>query len=144
MRTSFVIAEEGRTRPPLAELLSNTTGNGGGGRGGQIRLKLYLSLLWVCAKAPYEATRPARAWAALLGLDDVDGRGARRIHSAFRDLEDRDMVRIRDRGGQATGRTACNRIVHFPAGEDPPAGGSYISIRIARGLPNCLVGERVA
>jgi len=54
------------------------------------------------------------------------------------------LVEGRDRGGQATGRTACNRIVHFPAGEDPPAGGSYISIRIARGLPNCLVGERVA
>lgn len=99
VRTSFVIAEPGRERPPLAELLSNTSGNGGGGRGGQVRLKLYLSLLWVCAKEPYEATRPARAWAALLGLEDIDGRGTRRVLAAFRDLEDRDMVRIRDRGG---------------------------------------------
>jgi hypothetical protein len=99
VRTSFVIAEPGRQRPPLAELLSSTTGNGGGGRGGQVRLKLYLSLLWVCAKDPYEATRPARAWAALLGLEDIDSRGARRVQNAFRDLEDRDMVRIRDRGG---------------------------------------------
>src|SRR5690349_10721147 len=75
VRTAFVIAEEGRVRPPMAELLSSTTGSGGGGRGGQVRLKLYLSLLWVCAKAPYEAIRPARAWAALLGLEDIEGRG---------------------------------------------------------------------
>ncbi|WNV86659.1 hypothetical protein [Umezawaea sp. Da 62-37] len=101
VRTAFVIAEEDRERPPMAELLSSATG-GGGGRGGQLRLKLYLSLLWVCAKEPYEAIRPARAWAALLGLDDIENRGARRIHSAIHDLVDRDLARVRDRGGQAS------------------------------------------
>ena len=101
VRNSFVIAEPGRSRPPLAELLNSTKG-AGGGRGGQVRLKLFLSLLWVCAKEPYEAIRPARAWAALLGLDDVETNGVRRIHSAIRDLEERDLVRVRERGGQAS------------------------------------------
>ena len=54
------------------------------------------------------------------------------------------LVEGRDRRGQATGRTACNRIVHFPAAGDAPAAGAYVSVRIARGLPNSLVGERVA
>jgi tRNA-2-methylthio-N6-dimethylallyladenosine synthase len=55
------------------------------------------------------------------------------------------LVEGRDRRGQATGRTACNRIVHFPAGEqDAPSAGSYVSVRIASGLPNSLVGDRVA
>lgn len=49
-----------------------------------------------------------------------------------------------DRKGQATGRTACNRIVHFPAGESPLPAGRYACVRIVRGLPNCLLGERVA
>jgi tRNA-2-methylthio-N6-dimethylallyladenosine synthase len=54
------------------------------------------------------------------------------------------LVEGRDPKGQATGRTACNRIVHFPAGEEPVPGGGYAFVRIARGLPNSLLGERVA
>ena len=48
-----------------------------------------------------------------------------------------------DRHGQATGRTACNRIVHIP-GVGQAAAGSYQSVRITRGLPNSLLGEPVA
>lgn len=54
------------------------------------------------------------------------------------------LVEGKDRAGQATGRTACNRIVHFPAGADPVPDGGYAWVRIARGLPNSLLGERVA
>ncbi|HEV2063081.1 MAG TPA: tRNA (N6-isopentenyl adenosine(37)-C2)-methylthiotransferase MiaB [Thermoanaerobaculia bacterium] len=54
------------------------------------------------------------------------------------------LVESRDRKGQATGRTACNRIVHFPEGENPLPGGSYALVRIGRGLPNSLLGDRVA
>jgi hypothetical protein len=80
--------------PPLASLLR------GGGRGGQTRVKLYLSLLWVCTAAPHEAIYPARAWAALVGLDDPDTKGARRIHEAIRDLTDRRLIAAQDRGGR--------------------------------------------
>jgi len=79
--------------PPLAALLR------GGGRGGQLRVKLYVSLLWLCSAAPFEASLPARAWAALLGLADPEVRGVRRIHEAIRDLQERNLITIRDRGG---------------------------------------------
>lgn len=79
--------------PPLAALLR------GGGRGGQLRLKLYLSLLWVCASEPFETSMPARAWAALLGLPDPDDRGVRRIHEATRDLRTKGLIQVRERGG---------------------------------------------
>ncbi len=104
VRNYFVADDREGVKPPLAQLLSAGAG-GGGGRGGQLRLKLYLSLLWVCAAAPHEVIRPGRAWAGLLGLDDPSGRGARRVQEAMRDLQDRNLVRILDRGGHASAVT---------------------------------------
>lgn len=92
LRQLFVAAQSTEP-PPLAKLLR------GGGRGGQTRLKLYISLVWVSAKPPYESWHPARAWAALLNLDDPAGKGTRRIHDAVRDLSDRKLVTVQDRGG---------------------------------------------
>lgn len=100
VRTVFV-ADEEVDKPPLAKLLSSGAG-GGGGRGGQLRVKLYVSLLWVCAKAPYDAVRPAVAWAALLGLDDPAGRGVRRIQDTLKELEDRQMVALAEKPGHHT------------------------------------------
>lgn len=93
VRNLFVTSMDGEL-PPLAALLR------GGGRGGQTRVKLLLSLLWVCTAAPHEAIYPARAWAALIGLDDPDNKGARRIHEAVRDLVDRRLIAAQDRGGR--------------------------------------------
>ena len=47
--------------------------------------------------------------------------------------------------GTLSGRTSCNRVVHFemPAGS-PPEPGSYVGIRIERGLENSLVGRLAA
>lgn len=98
VRTVFV-SDENVERPTLARLLSGTGPGGGGGRGGQLRVKLYLSLLWVCAKEPYDATFPARAWAALLGLPEPAGRGVRRVQQTLRELQDRRLVQLEDRGG---------------------------------------------
>lgn len=98
VRTEFV-SDENVARTPLARLLSGGGDTGGGGRGGQLRVKLYLSLLLVCAKAPYSTTRPARAWAALLGLDDHEVRGVRRVQQALRDLHERGFIVLHDRGG---------------------------------------------
>lgn len=98
VRTEFV-SDENTPRTPLARLLSGSGDTGGGGRGGQLRVKIYLSLLWVCAKEPYSTTRPARAWAALLGLDDHEVRGVRRVQQALRDLHERGFIVLHDRGG---------------------------------------------
>lgn len=83
---------------PLSRLISSAS-SGGGGRGGQVRLKLLISLLWVCAKAPHSVTRPARAWAALIGLSDPDTRGARRVREAFDQLESEGFIAVDRRDG---------------------------------------------
>jgi tRNA-2-methylthio-N6-dimethylallyladenosine synthase len=56
-----------------------------------------------------------------------------------------DEVLVEELGadGQAKGRTPGNRIVHFPAAENARP-GSYVRVRITRGLPNSLRAERVA
>lgn len=100
VRTVFV-SDEDAEKPPLARLLSSGA-TGGGGRGGQLRVKLYLSLLWVCAKSPYDAVRPARAWAALLGLDDPTGRGVRRVQDTLKELADRQLVTLAEKPGHHT------------------------------------------
>jgi tRNA-2-methylthio-N6-dimethylallyladenosine synthase len=50
------------------------------------------------------------------------------------------LLEGRDRLGQGRGRTPCNRIVHIPGAEDIEP-GSYVSVRITKGMPNSLMGE---
>ncbi|HVF74574.1 MAG TPA: hypothetical protein VM938_05955, partial [Acidimicrobiales bacterium] len=73
-----------------------------GGRGGAVRLKLYLSFLWFAAAPPHDVTYPARAWASLLGLEDPEARGARRIIDAITWLDAHDFVVVEGRPRRAT------------------------------------------
>lgn len=54
------------------------------------------------------------------------------------------LVEGRDRRGQSTGRTACNRIVHVAREGAEPAPGEYVRVRITRGLPNSLIATTAA
>lgn len=93
LRDAFFRAETtDGVRHPMAELL-NARGGSGGGRGGQTRVALYLSLLWIGAKGDHSTTRPASFWASLLGLEDPDGRGGRAVRSTWAELEARGFVR---------------------------------------------------
>lgn len=65
-----------------------------GGRGGEVRAKLFISLLWVAVAPPHAVTYPARTWAALLGLADPAGLGARRINDALAWLADEEFVKV--------------------------------------------------
>lgn len=89
VRLDFIRNEKPGAPPPLALLLR-------GGRGGEVRLKLLLSLLWVAGGGTDDRHRtnayPARAWAALLDLSDPEGNGQRRIRDAIRWLEDQQLV----------------------------------------------------
>ncbi len=78
--------------PPLASLLR-------GGRGGEVRLKVYLSLLWASASHPYDTKIPAYSWAELLALPDPGGKGARRIRAALHSLEKAHVIRLEARYG---------------------------------------------
>lgn len=108
VRAAFVgVADDNRPAgqaPPLAQLLR-------GGRGGEVRLKLELSFLWFAANPPHDLTYPARMWAILLGLEDPEGRGTRRVRQAILTLARFELIAIDPRPGQP------NRIVLLDEGQ---------------------------
>jgi len=64
--------------PPLVRFIR-------GGHGGEVRLKLYLTITLLATKAPYEVNREiaGRTWAEMLGLPDPEINGARRVTDAL-------------------------------------------------------------
>jgi tRNA-2-methylthio-N6-dimethylallyladenosine synthase len=54
------------------------------------------------------------------------------------------LIEQRNRRGQWTGRTACNRIVHLEGDGPELSPGAYVRVRITRGQPNSLLGRRAA
>ncbi|EYR65027.1 hypothetical protein N866_18835 [Actinotalea ferrariae CF5-4] len=73
--------------PPLADLMQG---------GGEVRLKVMLTVLMMATKAPHARKVSAKDLAAMLGLRDADGAGARRVSKAMKDLEAKSLAR-RDR-----------------------------------------------
>jgi len=67
----------------------------------------------------------------------------RRANEALVGREFEVLIAGRNAHGQSTGRTPCNRILHLEDAGAIPA-GEYVRVRVSRGLPNCLIGERVA
>ncbi|MFD6419887.1 hypothetical protein [Streptomyces sp. NPDC060194] len=81
--------------PPLARMLR------GGGRGGHVRLKLFLSYLWLQRDDDArELSVRHSAWATLLGLDDPGTAGARRISDAHAWLEQNKFISVTRTGRQ--------------------------------------------
>ena len=83
------IRSDNELPPPLAKCLR-------GGRGGEVRLKLLLSLLWIAGGGapPHNTKFPAASWAELLGLPEPYTKGVRRIQAAIRWLEKNRLVAI--------------------------------------------------
>lgn len=95
IRKSFVRAERGADNPPpLAELVKR------GGRGGGVIVKLYLALVWRCSGGDFDTDISARVWASLLGLEDPNFKGARRIAKAIKILEDCKLISVLPRRGE--------------------------------------------
>lgn len=93
VRSAFVEAQSPATPPPLTLLLR-------GGRGGEVKVKLLLSMLFAATAPPYNVNFPARSWAGLLGLPDPESKGAARINAAIRKLDALGYVRVEKRPGQ--------------------------------------------
>lgn len=95
---------DGISVPPLVGLFRGERGHQVG-RGGEVRLKLWLSLALLAAKSPYVIRQPmpTRVWAETLGLPDPDGRGSRRIADAIGWLDDHGFVTATRRQGRAAG-----------------------------------------
>lgn len=72
--------------PPLARMMR-------GGQGGEVRLKLYLTMSLLAVSPPYDIKPvPARAWAEMLALPDPERRGARRVNDALEWLAEHSFV----------------------------------------------------
>src|SRR5690242_17375576 len=77
--------------PPLARMIR-------GGRGGEVRLKLYLTMILVAVRPPYDIKNvPARVWAEMLDLEDPEGLGARRVSDALQWLAQRHFINLTSR-----------------------------------------------
>jgi hypothetical protein len=100
--------------PPLIKLLRGGEG-GRGSAGGDVRISLLLSLLWVVHDDP-TLTYPARAWAALLGLTDPETAGARRIKNALRWLDGNGFIELETARGH-------DAVIHLL--EDTGSGRRY-------------------
>jgi hypothetical protein len=80
-------------KPPLARMLV-------GGRGGEAKLKMYLTLLWLGAGSSHEVTIPPQKYARLLGFDDPYRKGARRVRDSIDWLEHNNFVSVQRRPGR--------------------------------------------
>jgi tRNA-2-methylthio-N6-dimethylallyladenosine synthase len=54
------------------------------------------------------------------------------------------LVEGKNRRGQTTGRSSCNRVVHVEKTPDTLAPGAYLPVRVTKGLPNSLLAEPAA
>jgi hypothetical protein len=112
----FVRAQGLAARPLLARMLRDGDSSRGG-RGGAVRLKLYLCLNLLAVHPPYDIRPvPARAWAAALALPDPEGNGARRVNDALVWLKEARAIGLRRHRGAAPTLTLLD-----PAG----GGGRY-------------------
>lgn len=101
LRRVFVEREDVAAPTPLAQMIR-------GGRGGEVRLKTYLSMLFIAGAAPYDVSYPARAWATLLDLDKPETKGARRVNEAVSWLEANNFVTVANNPGQPSRVTLLN------------------------------------
>lgn len=108
VRQAFVRRTDPSMSPPLARLV------GRGGRGGAVPLKLYLALIWRCSAPPFTTAILARQWATLLGLDDPNTLGARRVTNALNILEREKLVSLERRRGDSTVITLLNETGRPP------------------------------
>ena len=102
VRRSFIASDgtEGKN-PPLATLLRS-------GRGGAVRLKLFLSLLWIASGRGHSVSASAQQWAILIGLEDPSSKGARQIRSGLKWLSEHSLVANREVPGIGSEVTLLN------------------------------------
>ena len=100
IRREFLLrSEPDRAVPPMIRMLRGGTG-GRGGQGGEVRLKLYLSVLWFASGDGHAVAWQASHWADLLALPDRDTKGKRRIQEAFAWLHTNGFVIVEHRPGK--------------------------------------------
>ena len=110
---SFVLAGESDSSTRLAKLIQ-------GGRGGEVRLRLYLCITMMATGRPYDLKRspaPSR-WASLLALPEEGG--SRRVSSNLKWLADHNYIKLERRSSHTP-------IITLLSADG--SGGEYISPR---------------
>jgi hypothetical protein len=89
---AFVRSSDETSKPPLARLVQ-------GGRGGEVRLKLYLCITMMATAEPFDIRQPPtpQSWARMLALPPDTG--DRRVNAALRWLNDNGYVQVTRRPG---------------------------------------------
>ena len=96
IRTEFLRRRSERDAvPPMMTMLGS-----GGGRGGDVRLKLYLSLLWASPGGKHDTEFVATDWAQLLGLPRYSTNGKRRVYEALNWLAAHRFIEKQERPGR--------------------------------------------
>ena len=103
LRAGFIESASPSEIPPLAGLMR-------GGRGGEVKVKVLLSILWTATAAPYSVRRGARVWATLIGLPDPEGKGAARVNDALRTLAKEGYLRSNRQSGKTAGLTLMSEL----------------------------------
>jgi hypothetical protein len=130
------VERDNTTRPtPLALTLR-------GGRGGQVRLKTYLSMLWLAAAPPHDASYPARAWATLLDLPDPSGNGARRVNDAIAWLGKHNFLDIEFRPGHPNRVTLLDESGDDSRGRYRVPGAAYNKAKARKADVDVLAKHR--
>jgi hypothetical protein len=113
-------------RPPLARMLRDGESTRGG-RGGAVRLKLYLCMYLLACHYPHDIRPiPARAWAETLALPDPAGLGARRVSDALTWLDKHKMISAVRKRGAAPAVTLLDAT--GSGGQYKRPGGQYITL----------------
>ena len=84
---AFVRNPAAEAGPPLARILR-------GGRGGEVRLKLLLSMHLLGVRHPHHVPGSPSSWAQALGLEDPLVNGARRVRDAMTWLAKQQFIRV--------------------------------------------------
>ena len=94
VRRVFIDGEYGKPGSPMSTMLR-------GGQSGSVRLKLFLSMIWIAAGEGHHIGIPLRSWAQMFGLPNAEGHGQRRIMDAMKWLADNHFVAIKHRPGHS-------------------------------------------
>jgi hypothetical protein len=112
--------------PPLTRLMR-------GGQGGEVRLKLYLTMSLLAVRAPFDLPAiPSRSWAEAFDLDEPGQNGARRVSDAIDWLADNKFL-VSERRQGAPGPVRLLSQIGDGESYVRPAGGSRY-VRLGLGL----------
>jgi hypothetical protein len=121
---AFVRNADSEAGPPLAQMLR-------GGRGGEAKLKVLLTMHLEGVRAPHDVSGVPSYWALTLGFADPHGNGARRVRDATAWLNAHRFIRIERDAGREPECFLLSPLGDGGAYERPTPGEGYIRVPTA-------------